>query len=275
MSRGGAGTIRLPVVTAVVVSYNTRELLLACLASLQGVTCPLEIVVVDNASADGSVEAVRTDFPDVRVIANAENVGFSRANNLGIRAATAAYVLVLNSDAAVTPGAVETMVEELHRRRDLAIVGPRTLSADGTIQVSFGPDLTPWNEWRQGRLVRGVKARKAGALRRANERASQDHEPDWVSGSCFLARRDVLEQVGLFDEGFFLYEEDVDLCLRVRKAGYRVAFTPRAVVVHHLGRSMETASSRAREEYKRSHLRFYEKHRHPLWTWLLRLWSRR
>jgi GT2 family glycosyltransferase len=264
----------LPVVTAVVVSYNTRELLLACLASLRGVTCPLEVVVVDNASADGSADAVRAQFPDARLIAGSENVGFSRANNAGIRAATAAYVLVLNSDATVTPGAVETMVEVLHRRRDVAIVGPRTLSPDGTIQVSFGPDLTPWNEWRQRRLVRGVKARRTAALREANERASSDHEPAWVSGSCFLARRDVLEQVGLFDEGFFLYEEDVDLCLRVRQAGYRVVFTSRAVVLHHLGRSMETASERAREEYRRSHLRFYEKHNHPLWTWLLRVWSR-
>jgi len=266
---------RLPVVTAVIVSYNTRELLLAGLASLRGVTCPLEVVVVDNASADGSAEAVRAQYPDVYLIASPENGGFSKANNLGIRAADAAYVLVLNSDAAVQPGAVEAMVDLLHRRRDVAIVGPRTLSPDGTIQVSFGPDLTPWNELRQRRLVHGVKARRPWALRRAHALASVEHEPAWVSGSCFLARRDVLEEVGLFDEGFFLYEEDVDLCVRVRKAGYRVVFTPTATVVHHLGRSMETASTRAREEYKKSHLRFYEKHNHPLWARLLRLWSAR
>jgi len=261
-----------PTVAAVIVSYNTRALLLECLQSLGGVATPLEIVVVDNASVDGSADAVRAQHAHVGLVANIDNVGFSKANNLGIRATRAPYVLILNADAAVRPGAVETLVSVLESRPDVAIVGPRTVSADGTIQVSFGPDLTPLNEWRQRRLVHAVKQREPEALRRAETLAASEHEPAWVSGSCLLARRDVLERLGGFDEGFFLYEEDVDLCVRARQAGHHILFTPRAEVVHHLGRSMETASARARKEYRRSHLRFYRKHNGLVATWLLRAW---
>ena len=261
-----------PKVSAIIVSYNTRQLLLECLESLRTVTLPLEVLVVDNASTDGSVEAVRGRRPDVGVIVNRENLGFSKANNLGLRAARAPYVLVLNSDAAVRPGAVETMVEILDTRADVGVVGPRTVGADGAIQVSFGPDLTPWNEWRQRKLVRGVKAGEPAALRRAESLASVEHQPAWVSGSCFLARRELLLRLDGFDEAFFLYEEDVDLCVRVRAAGARVLFTPRAEVVHHLGRSMDKAASRAAAEYRKSHLYFYRKHNGLISRLLLRAW---
>jgi len=263
-----------PAVSAVVVSYNTRDLLLECLHSLQAVTPPIETIVVDNASADGSADAVRRRFPAARLVASEDNLGFAKANNIGIRAARAPYVLILNSDAAVRPGSIETLRSILDSRPDVGIIGPRTVGADGTIQISFGPDLTPWNEWRQRRRVHAVKARDPAALRLAEAAASAEHEPAWVSGSCLMARRDLLERLGGFDEGFFLYEEDVDLCVRARKAGARVLFTPRAEIVHHLGRSMESASARARDEYRRSHLRFYQKHNGPLLTLLLRIWTR-
>ena len=149
-------------------------------------------------------------------------------------------------------------------------MGPLTRNPDGSVQVSFGPDLTPIAEWRQRRLVRGVRERRPAALREAEARATAESEPDWVSGSCFLARREALEAVGGFDEGFFLYEEDVDLCLRVRRAGWRVVYTPAAEVRHALGRSMAQAPARARLEYDRSHLRYYRKHNGAAQTALLR-----
>jgi GT2 family glycosyltransferase len=260
-------------VSAIVVSYNTRDDLLRCLEALHGrAGVSLEAIVVDNASTDGSVDGVRARFPVVRVIANAENIGFSRANNLGLRAARAPFALVLNSDCEVGPGAVETLCAVLEARPDVAIVGPRTVGTDGAPQVSFGPSLTPLAEWRQGRLVRGVKAGQAAALRRVSALAEREQEPDWVSASCFLARRSVLEAVGGFDESFFLYEEDVDLCLRVRQAGGRIVFTPSAEVVHHLGRSMDRAPALARLEYSRSHLRFYAKHNSAADRLALRAW---
>jgi N-acetylglucosaminyl-diphospho-decaprenol L-rhamnosyltransferase len=277
-----------PAVSVIVVSYNTRELLLACLTSLSQATLPLQVIVVDNASTDGSAEAARahakvlapapgphTTLPEgerMQVIANADNLGFSKANNLGLAAARAPYVLVLNSDAAVRAGTIEALVQVLESRPEVGIVGPRTRGADGRIQVSFGPDLTVWNEWRQRRLVHGVKRGEPSALRRAEALASAERDVPWVSGSCLLARRELLARLGGFDEGFFLYEEDVDLCVRARRAGFQVRFTPRAEIVHHLGRSMETASERARQAYRESHRRFYDKHHGPIQRALLRLW---
>jgi GT2 family glycosyltransferase len=251
----------VPRVTAVVVSYNTREQLRRCLASLRAhaaVSC--EVVVVDNASADGSADAVENEFPEARLIRNRENVGFSRANNQALPEVRAAYVLILNSDAELTPGALPALAALLAARPRLGAVGPRTLSADGTVQVSFGPALTPLAEWRQRRLVRGVKRRDPAALKQATARAATEHEPEWISGSCLLARKEALDSVGGFDESFFLYEEDVDLCLRLRRAGWSILFTPAAEVVHHLGRSTQADPAHARLEYHRSHLRFYRKH---------------
>lgn len=246
-------------ISVIVVSYNTRERLLACLAAVEArVSLPHEVIVVDNASGDGSAAAVRALFPRAVVIENAENVGFARANNAGLRRATGEYALILNSDAEVAAGCVSALAAVLDARPAVGIVGPRTRFPDGRIQVSVGPMLTPAAEWRQRRLVRGVAAGTPAALGQAEAVAAREHEPAWVSGSCFLARRQALETVGFFDEGFFLYEEDVDLCIRVRAAGFRVVFTPAAEVVHHLGSSM--TSPAAGLEYHRSHLRFYAKH---------------
>jgi GT2 family glycosyltransferase len=260
-----------PTVSIVVVSYEARDRLLACLAAVASrVTLPHELIVVDNASRDGSADAVRARFPAATLIANADNVGFSRANNQGLRIARAEYVLVLNGDAEVGAGAVEAMAAILDARADVGIVGPRTRYPDGRIQVSSGPMLGPVSEWRQRRLVRGVKRGEPRALARAKAQAAVEHEPAWVSGSCLLARRRAVEAVGLFDEAFFLYEEDVDLCVRVRRAGWRILFTPRAEVVHHLGASMAEAAERSALEYHRSHLRFYARHLGPVPNALLR-----
>jgi GT2 family glycosyltransferase len=262
-----------PRVSAVVVSYNAREHLLRCLAALEaqdGET--LEIVVVDNASADGSAAAARAAHPKARVVDAGVNLGFARACNLGVREAQGPYVLILNPDAEVRPGCVAALAHVLDERPRVAVVGPRTLSGDGTAQVSFGEGLTPLAEWRQQRLVRGVRLRRADALRQADERARVEREPGWISGSCLLARRSALTEIGGFDEAFFLYEEDVDLCVRLRDAGWHVAFTPSAEVVHHLGVSMASDPWRSQLEYHRSHLRFYRKHNGWLQTALLRCW---
>lgn len=248
-----------PAVSVVVVSYNTREPLLACLDALASrVALAHEVIVVDNASTDGSVEAVRARFPAAVVIANDVNVGFSRANNQGLARGRAPYALVLNSDAEVSAGCVEALAGVLDARPEVGIVGPRTRFPDGRIQVSFGPMLSPRAEWRQRRLVLAVRRGDPRALRDVESMASREHEPVWVSGSCLLARRSAIDAVGGFDEGFFLYEEDVDLCVRVRAKGWKVVFTPAAEVVHHLGASMAAAGVGL--EYHRSHLRFYAKH---------------
>ena len=247
------------------VSYEARETLLAGLDALRThASFPLELVVVDNASTDGSADAVRARHPEARVVANVENVGFARASNQGWRASRAPHVLFLNPDAEVSPGAVETLVGLLESRPEIGAAGPRTRGSDGRIQVSTGPDLTPLAELRQRRLVRGVARGEDRALAEAEALHAREHEPAWVSGSCLAARRTALEAVGGFDERFFLYEEDADLCRRLRESGWHVVFTPQAEVKHHLGRSMSKAPRRARLEYHRSHLLYYRRHNGPL-----------
>ncbi len=250
-----------PRVQVVIVSFEARDCLVACLDSLaRHVRLPYEVTVVDNASSDRSVEAVRRIHPGACLLANTRNVGFAAACNQGWRDGKAPLVLFLNPDAEVTLGAVETLVLKLELRPELAIAAPLTRNADGSVQVSTGPDLSPWSELAQRRLVRRLARRDPAAAAEAERRHSREHEPAWVSGAALIARREVLQAVGGFDEGFFLYEEDADLCRRVRAAGGRILFTPAAEVRHQLGRSMARARRRARLEYHRSHLRYYGKH---------------
>ena len=258
-------------VSAVIVSFNTREHLLRCVASLEThASLPMEVIVVDNGSHDGSVAALRAAHPDVRVLENGANLGFAAACNRGLREARAPYCLLINSDAEVCPGAVAALAAVLDEQPEVGIAGPRTVGPDGGPQVSFGPDLTPLAEWRQRRLVVALREGKAAAVREVVALSALEQEPVWVSGSCLLARKTALDAVGGLDERFFLYEEDVDLCLRAGRAGWGVLFTPAAEVVHHLGRSMARTPYRARLEYHRSHLRYYRKHNGLNATVLLR-----
>jgi hypothetical protein len=247
-------------VAVVVVSYETRETLLEGLAALASET-DAEVVVVDNASADGSAAAVRERFPNVKLIANPENVGFARACNQGARECAAPYLLFLNPDATLAPGSLRALEALLEARSRVGVVGPRTRSANGDIQVSTGPDLSLVSEIRQRRLVRGVARRDAAILVEAEGLHAVEREADWVSGACLMIRREAFDAVSGFDGRFFLYEEDADLCRRVRQAGWQVLFSPTAEARHALGRSMARSPERARLEYQRSHLLYYRKHR--------------
>ncbi len=248
-------------VAVVVVSFETRDTLVEGLTALASEPGAVEIVVVDNASADGSAQAVRERFPRVRLIANPANVGFATACNQGARDTRAPLVLFLNPDATLAPGALATLAARLEARPRVGIVGPRTRSADGAIQVSTGPDLSLLSELRQRRLVRGVARRDPFAVAEAEASHAVEREADWVSGACLMIRREAFDAVSGFDERFFLYEEDADLCLRVRQAGWQVLFAPGAEARHALGRSMARAPERARAEYDRSHRLYYRKHR--------------
>ena len=266
-------TAPMPRVSAVVVSFNTRADTLRCLRSLRAqLPLPAEIMVVDNASQDGSAEAIRADFPDVALLALAANVGFGAANNRALARVQTPYALLLNSDAELCPGAIEALAQHLDRHPEVGAAGPRTLNSDGTLQVSWGPRLTPVNEWRHRRWRRAVAAGKGWACARLAELGQRAHEPDWLSGSCLLLRMQSLRQSGFFDEGYFLYEEDADLCLRLRRARWTLAFVPTAEIVHHLGRSAAAAPEPSRLEYHRSHLRYYRLHNGRVRSVLLRAW---
>jgi GT2 family glycosyltransferase len=263
------------VLTIVIVSFNARADLERCLQSLTVAPprTPHEIVIVDNASSDGSVEAARRLRPDARVMALDENVGFGRANNLAIRATDGELVLLLNSDTIVPVGAIDALVETLRESPDTAIVGPRLVDGDGRPELSFGRMVTPLNELRQQRMMRRLEAEGVDAVLRAAGFSSGAAWPDWVSGACLLVwRRDALA-AGLLDERYFMYLEDVDFCAAVRARGRRVRFAPHIVVTHLGGRSRQAAPAATQRAYRRSHVAFYEKH-HPGWAPLLRVFLR-
>ena len=258
----------------IIVSYNARADLERCLESLHASppAAPHEIIVVDNASSDGSAAAART-WSKVRVIETGANLGFGRANNVGIRASKGEHLLMLNSDTIVPPGAIDRLIAELTRHPDVAVVGPRLVDGEGRAELSFGRMLGPWNEWRQKRLVRGHERRDPKISAFVDQLTRREQSPDWVSGACLLVRRADADAVGLFDERYQMYTEDVDFCAAIRARGRRIRFTPAVEIIHLRGRSAASAPAATREAYRRSRVAFYEKH-HPLLAPLLRLYLR-
>jgi len=260
--------------TVAVVSYNARDELRQCLESVFANTGldSFEVIVADNASTDGTVEMLADRFPQVRVIASTENLGFGRASNLCWTEAKSSLVLFLNSDTVVSDRALDRLVDLVRRRPEVGALGPRLLYPGGEIQMSYGTMPGIASELLQ-KLWDAGYARGRGPLRNAvRNRYSRERTVDWVSGACLLTRRDTLETVSGFDENFFLYSEDVDLCARIRATGARILFTPEIEIVHVLGRSVAKNRDRAVYESHRSRLYFYEKHHRRLEVLLLKLY---
>lgn len=259
-----------PRLSIVIVNFNGGVHLENCLQSLEAhpPRTPFEIVVVDNASTDSSMDAARRR-PSVRCVELQKNVGFSAGNNAGIRATAGELVLLLNNDTLVPAGAIDALVDALDADPSAAVAGPRLVDANGAAELSFGPMISPLGELRQ-KVVTALHARDFRPVSAWVERATRRQRyVDWVSGACLLVRRAAAERVGLLDERFFLYTEDVDFCASIRAAGWKVLFTPAAEIVHLRGRARATAPRQANAAYRRSHIAFYEKH-HPRWVPLLK-----
>lgn len=245
-----------------VVNFNTRELLLECLASIERHAGEAELVVVDNASTDGSVDAVRARYPRATLIAQKQNVGFGAACNRGIGATTAEAVVLLNADTRLTGSALAPMLQTLAASEEVAVVGPRLVRPDGSLQRTcraFPTLRTALFDYTG--LSRAFRRSK---LFGRYEMGWWDHadgrDVDWVSGACLLIRRAALDQVGLFDEDYFMYAEELDLCFRLRQEGYRVVYEPRAEVVHHEGASTGQQWPEMVMASHRSTFRFFRKH---------------
>lgn len=261
----------MPRLSVIIVSYDSTHDLEACLGSLAGSPPAVdhEIVVVDNASSDGTPAYVRQRWPGVRLIEAGGNVGFARANNIGIRQSFGELVLLLNPDTIVPAGAIDRLVAVLDASPAAAIAGPRIIDQHGRSELSFGRMISPLAELRQKLLVTGHE-RGLPVLSAAVERMTRRSRPvDWVTAACLLIRRADLEAVGLFDERFFLYTEDVDLCASVRARGRQVLFAATVEIVHLRGRSGRSAPHATAAAYRRSRLAFYEKH-HPRWAPILK-----
>jgi len=291
MEAGPSGTSgswrQVKKLSIVIVSYNTRGLLLDCLRSIVafGPSIPYEVIVVDNGSKDGSVAAVAAEFPGVILIANSDNCGFAAANNQGLRRSTGDYVLVLNSDAKLTAGALEDLIQYLEDNPEAAAAGPMLLNADGSFQRSFFPFPSAGKTLvhilgLDGCILRILRLRPLGGLATAMG-VSRLSTPDpgqrvpqkvaYVLFACVMLRRAALEKVGLFDENLFFYHEDCEFGYRLARAGLGVWWVPSSQAVHFGGGSSRSVPRESFRHFYESLLRVFEKHQGRMATLALRV----
>lgn len=258
-----------PLVSICLVDYNDAAHLPECLKAVAEAAAGIdyEVVVVDNASSDGSPDLVERDFPRAILIRNAENEGFGRANNRAVRASRGEYLLFLNTDVILRPGTLEPLIEEMRLHPSTGIAGSALVGAGDRPQVSFGGRVTFFTEMLRKTFLNRMIARR---LRKDRRR----REVRWVSGALLFTRRSAFLESGGFDERFFIYFEDIDLCLRILAAGWKVVFLPRAVSFHHGGVTTAAHPLRSRLEYRKSQVLFYKKHNSSLSSALLRLYLR-
>ena len=259
----------------VIISWNVRELLRRCLQSIVTEARPgsadgvfevdgreVEILVVDNASTDGSSEMVRDEFPRIHLIVNDENRGFTAANNQGLALSRGRHLLLLNPDTEIVGDALATMTGYMQANSEVGALGPRLLNTDGSLQSSRRrfPTLSTalvestvvqeW--WDDNRILRRYYA--------ADTPDDAVQRVDWVTGACLLVRRQAYERVGGLDEGFFMYSEELDWCKRIKDAGWEVVFLPTATVIHHEGKSSEQVVPARHIYFQSSKVRYFRKH---------------
>ena len=240
----------MPDLTISIVTHNSRELVLACLDSLAGTAA--EIVVLDNASEDGAAEAVRERFPDVRLIVQPQRAGFGANHNTVIRTTSSRYVCLLNADTTAVDWGFDRMVAYLDGHPRVAAVGPKLVYPDGQDQVSAWRFPTPLVN------VLGLLTLNLAGVRQSP--GGRPRAVGWVMGAALLLRRAALDEVGLFDEDFFLYTEEVDLQFRLHRAGWKVHYFPEVTVVHHESQLGALMPERRINEMWRSAHRYWRKH---------------
>ncbi|HEY0867944.1 MAG TPA: glycosyltransferase family 2 protein [Fimbriimonas sp.] len=257
-----------------ILSWNTLTDLKLCLQSLSDrrVEADFEVIVVDNNSEDGSPDMVERDFPWVRLFRMDHNLGFCAGHNFALEQRRGRHAFLLNSDTIVHEGALAGILEYAEEHPEVGIIGPKLLNPDGSLQLSCRRFPNP-----VAALFRNTPIGKLFP----NNRFTRDYlmvdfhhdrttEVDWVSGAAFLARREVIERVGVFDVDYFMFCEDIDWCYRTWKAGFKVVYLPSSIVTHAIGRSTDKAPNRMIGRHHRSMLRFYRKNMLPEVTPLLR-----
>jgi GT2 family glycosyltransferase len=249
-----------PTLAIIIVSWNTRELLAQCLASLfdQPPTAAFTVWVVDNASTDGSADLVRQRFPQVKLLANEHNLGFAQANNQAIQQCHQEYILLLNPDTVVLPGAVDSLVNFLASQPQAGAAGSRLLNPDGTLQISCYPSPTLLREWWF--LLHLDALWPYGRYNMHQWDTTAPREVDVLQGASFLLRRSVLDQVGFLDGDYFMYSEEVDLCRRIQQAGWRLYWVPQSQVIHYGGQSTRQIAADMFLQLYLGKLKYFRKH---------------
>jgi GT2 family glycosyltransferase len=251
-------------VSVIIVSWNTRDILRDCLESIAEQTrrVTYEIIVVDNASSDDTVEMLKRDFSQVTVVENEENLGFSRGNNIGIDRSSGRYMALINSDVILLDGCLDRMVDYMDSHANTGMAGPRILNHDGSLQVSCRKFPTLWNNFCQaiGLNYLFPKSPLFSEPFMKYWAHDQEREVDVLSGCFWMIRREALEQVGLLDEAFFFYGEDIDWCKRFHKADWGVTFYPGAEAIHLGAASSRRMPIKFYLELQKADLRYWRKH---------------
>ncbi|MDI7259846.1 MAG: glycosyltransferase family 2 protein [Thermodesulfobacteriota bacterium] len=253
----------------IIVNWNTKEYLLQCLGSIfnVGQNFSWEVIVVDNASQDGSEAEAKKKFPTIQLIENEENLGFAKATNQGLRKAEGRYLLLLNPDTQVKEGALERLIVFMDVCPEAGVVGPQLLNSDGSKQNSIANFPSVGTELLNKSLLRWLfPSRFPGK----GENYLEPIEVESVIGACMMVRREAMEEVGVLDEDYFLFFEETDWCFQIKKAGWKIYHLPHAEVYHLQGKSAEKEKKKAKVEYYRSRYQFFKKNRGGLqWSILL------
>jgi hypothetical protein len=260
-----------PLISIIIVNYNgiahTRQAVLSVLRhSLNS-----EIIVVDNCSTDDSVEALRNEFSSLIVLSLNENRGFGYGCNRGAEGAKGKYLFFLNNDTLLSEDTPAILASFLEKNPTVAACGPRLLNPDGTFQLSFGLDPSLANEWIVRRWQHPRKSAREETMS-SLERRYANAKVDWVSGAALMMRKGVFQKLNGFDESFFMYFEDVDLCRRIRDTSFSVLYVNMTSVTHLLGQSAKDGTSAINLDYRRSQIHYYRKHRSSVALLLLRLY---
>ncbi len=242
----------------IIVNFKTAELTLACIRSLYEYApkCSFEVILVDNGSQDDIQPRVESEFPKVRFIETGDNVGFSRANNLGIHNSNGDYIVLLNSDVKLIEPVWDVLLETMRQQPDLGVLGCREVGAEGRYQLSCGHFPNFINEIIRKIMHYRLSINDHHIRDYLDEKYSALGKVDWVSGSCFMVRRKALVDSGLLDEQFFMYFEDIDLCRRIQNKGWGIRYTPAVTICHYGGRSAQHNLLRVLVEYRRSQAYF-------------------
>ena len=253
-----------PLTSIIIVNWNVRDLLERCLESIQRSAAGMahEIIVVDNASQDGSAEMVRERFPRAIVLENPSNLGFSKGNNQALAWSAAPYLLLLNPDAEIQGDGLPLMTRYMETHPEVGVLGPQLLNPDGTVQSSRRQFPTLATAFLESTVLQqwwpDNKALRAYYMRDTSDDETQDI--DWGVGACLTVRRKITEQIGLLDETFFMYSEEMDWCYRIKQAGWGIVYLPAAEVTHYGGQSSKQVIAAQHIHFQRSKIRFFRKH---------------
>ncbi|MCF2146678.1 glycosyltransferase family 2 protein [Desmonostoc muscorum LEGE 12446] len=251
-------------VSILLVNYNGAEILPDCLNSLKKfIDIPsYEIIVVDNASSDSSVELITHKFPEVHLLRQTENRGFGAGNNAGAKVASGEFLFLLNTDTVLTSNILPHLIELMQADPQVGIIGPKLLNRDGSLQISVSPALGIKGEYQARNMHRDYLNNSEQNL--IEQRFQEIQEVDIIVGAAFFIRSSLFHELGGFDEKFFMYFEESDLCQRAQYQGYKIIYTPHVSLIHLQGYSIEKAANKMAIEYRRSQIYFYQKHR-PWW----------